>query len=172
MVTNILEEQTSFLDMTFPCNGDNLYKTLWCPNQEGHNLYDCSHKNLKPVYILCGFFFERDTLIYLPFSIFGTWCCIALSHFTSFLSPAHCGHCPVMEVCTWTVGHGSLRYVAVMWYHNTLFCCPIFPSVSQSWVSLELCLFCTVLNCGRGTTVSSSSSSYSFFVWTTTIELW
>lgn len=111
------------------------------------------------------FFFERDALIYLPFFIFRKWCCIALSHFTSFLSLAHCGLCPVMEVCTWTVGHGSLRYVAVMWYHNTLFSCPIFPCVPQSWGI-------TVLNCGRGTTVSSSSSSYSFFVWTTTIELW
>jgi hypothetical protein len=107
-----LEEWIS-LDMTFPCNGANLYKTLRCPNQEGHNLYVCSHKNLKLLYILYGlfFFFERDALMYLAFFIFHKWCCTALSHFTSFLSLAYCDDCPVMAVCTWTVGRGSLHYV-------------------------------------------------------------
>ena len=110
MVTNILQEWLSFLDMTFPCTGDNLYTTLRCPNQEDHNLYVCSHKSLKSLCILCGFFL-REALMYLAFFIFHTWCCIALSHFTSFLSLARFGDCPVMAVCTWTVGRDSLHYL-------------------------------------------------------------
>lgn len=169
MVTNILEEWISFVDMTFSCTGDNLYKTLQCHNQEGCNLYVCSHENLKSVYILCGFFFWKETLMYLAFFIFHTWCWI---------------HCPILHlffllhtvaiVLSWqfvpeqwdmTLCIIFFSLVAVMWYHNTLFCCPVFPSVSQSWGI-------TVLNCGRGTILSSSSSRYSFFCGQQQLNMW
>jgi len=129
MVTNILEEQTSFLDMTFPCNGDNLYKTLWCPNQEGHNLYDCSHKNLKPVYILCGFFFlKRRTNLLAIFHIWHVMLhCIVPFYIFSFsctLWPLSC--------------HGSLYLNSGTWLF-ALCCSNVIPQHPLLLPHISLC---------------------------------
>ena len=112
-------------------------------------------------------FFEREALMCLAFFIFHMWCCIALSHFSYFTCDVAL-HCPIFHLSfllhtvaivlswqfvpeQWDMALCIILFslVAAMWYHNTLFCCPVFASVFQSWGI-------TILNCGRGTILSSS----------------